>query len=829
MPYRCQASGFRPYAVEGRSMVAVTHLALLGVKIQDSAFWGNTKDEKQPFYTAAFACVYFGNSTAIQKYNIIDIIWNKDIGTMMEYNAKLLTKLALIFFGLLFLVCVWLGRRVRIKEMPEGDKITLEDVQILLEALDLYVVDKAGARGDEASVVEGTSEEAKNLTYAEYMDIYRQVDGETLGLPDYGERYEPEYEMLRADWYEAYRIMLAHLDTESSVWETTVFLLRTEPDKKTAYTENSTNQTPYNYCSQEFAHNTLREMRVYVKGSELLTVIEVLSGEHELHNVWVMESTDGMLQCFYHQVVFQTEAEHPVERERIADLTFRDGRAVETQEKTEKIHGKLLWVSEEELEIEGQGVYPIAEGMEVYKLYADLETLSDRDLKIGYEDTDYVIDKGQICACLVSQAEKADRIRVLLKNSAKNSNYFDMVELSVDGETIRIETDDLEVGERRTYHSSALTDKITVHAEGMNKQDNAYRGAIECYRHGNGIVLINELPLEEYLYAVVPSEMPASYPLESLKAQAVCARTYAYSYILRAGLPEMGAHVDDTTAYQVYHNSSENAASTTAVKETDGILLTYKGQPAQNYYYSTSCGVGTDTAVWKAGSPEDTPYIRSVRMNQDAYMDKKDTVSFGNDEDAFRDFITSVDETDLEKDEPWYRWEYNVEKADAEEMLSRIQSRYESSPESVLTRTEGGYYVSQPIEKLGRIHGMEIVKRGAGGVADELLIEAQTGTYKILAEYNIRSVLCDKKSEVIRQDGSVVIPTSLLPSGFFIIECSKSGENMVGYTLVGGGYGHGVGMSQNGARALGTKGASFQDILQFYFKGCQVEKIEGNG
>ena len=52
---------------------------------------------------------------------------------------------------------------------------------------------------------------------------------------------------------------------------------------------------------------------------------------------------------------------------------------------------------------------------------------------------------------------------------------------------------------------------------------------------------------------------------------------------------------------------------------------------------------------------------------------------------------------------------------------------------------------------------------------------------------------------------------------------------MVGYTLVGGGYGHGVGMSQNGARALGTKGASFQDILQFYFKGCQVEKIEGNG
>ena len=49
--------------------------------------------------------------------------------------------------------------------------------------------------------------------------------------------------------------------------------------------------------------------------------------------------------------------------------------------------------------------------------------------------------------------------------------------------------------------------------------------------------MVNELPLEEYLYSVVPSEMPASYPLEALKAQAICARTYAYGHMLRAGYP----------------------------------------------------------------------------------------------------------------------------------------------------------------------------------------------------------------------------------------------------------------------------------------------------
>ncbi len=105
--------------------------------------------------------------------------------------------------------------------------------------------------------------------------------------------------------------------------------------------------------------------------------------------------------------------------------------------------------------------------------------------------------------------------------------------------------------------------------------------------------MVNELLLEEYLYAVVPSEMPASYPLEALKAQAVCARTYAYARILHAGLPEYGAHVDDSTSYQVYNNILENAQTTKAVRETKGELLYYGEELADTYYYSTSCGYGT--------------------------------------------------------------------------------------------------------------------------------------------------------------------------------------------------------------------------------------------
>lgn len=748
----------------------------------------------------------------------------------MKYDARMLAKLALIFFGILFLVCIWLGRKERNREPLEGEKITADDAVILLQALDMDCSFIRERRDEEPDPEE---EEPAYLTYGQYIQIREAVRGDAMGLPDYAGRYEEEDAMLKEDWYAAYRLMLAHLDVESSIWETTVFLLKVDADTGKAYTENGGLQSPYLYRSREFEKNILRQMKVYVKGSELLTVTEVLPGEYELKNVWVMESADGVLECFYHQIDFLTEADRQVERECVADLTFRDGKPDIIREKNDKVHGKLLRMTQEELEIEGNGVYRIAEGMEVYKLYGSLETKTRADLRIGYADTDFVVEKGQICAALISEEEAADRIRVLLKNTAKNSNYHDAVELEVDGERLKIQAEDLEIGERRTFRCAALTDKVHVYAEKSGKEDNAYRGVIECYRTEEGMVVVNELPLEEYLYAVVPSEMPASYPLEALKSQAVCARTYAYRYILHAGLPEVGAHVDDTTGYQVYHNISENAAATTAVKETGGMLLAYQGEPAQNYYYSTSCGVGTDAGIWKADSSQEPPYLQAVKLSwtayeaagsQEAAPDPADAEMLRDEETFFR-FITSAEGEDLEKEEPWYRWNYTVDGLDPEAMHSRIRARYAASPASVLTKAEGDYYVSEPIEKLGKITDLSIVKRGAGGVVEELLIETDTGTYKILSEYNIRSVLCDGVSEVARQDGTTVVPGTLLPSGFFVLETGKKAEDVIGYTLTGGGYGHGVGMSQNGARALGEEGVPYQGILEFFFPGCELSSI----
>lgn len=110
--------------------------------------------------------------------------------------------------------------------------------------------------------------------------------------------------------------------------------------------------------------------------------------------------------------------------------------------------------------------------------------------------------------------------------------------------------------------------------------------------------MVNELPLENYLCKVVPSEMPASYQKEALKAQAICARSYAYRQIMDYAYPEYQAHVNDSTDYQVYNNSASQQAATEAVQETAGKVLKYNGNIITAYYYSTSCGKTTTMAAW---------------------------------------------------------------------------------------------------------------------------------------------------------------------------------------------------------------------------------------
>lgn len=760
----------------------------------------------------------------------------------MQMDRKLqnLAKVFCIIAGLFFLLWVSIRQKEPEKKAaPEGEYISREDVAILLEAIGQKPEWEAAPMKAPEEIGEEELKAANDtfFTYAQYRELYERIGGAEKEIPDYSEKYEPEYAMLKEDWYQVYHLMLAYFDTDSAIWKTTIFILKVDPQEKKLYTQNS----EYTYVSSSFAASEFSKEEVYVRGNELLTSIQVLDEKTILENVWVLEVTGeegggtgesgkngeygSLLECFYHQIHFTIKTEEAATREQIVNLTFAGKELIQVEEKREKIRGKLLSVSEDKIEIEGYGVYETEENLEIYKLYGTLESQKPSDLMIGYDYTDFVLWDQKVSACLVSREGELDQIRVMLKNAKDNTYFYEEAIVEADGQQTTVRADEMQEGERLSFQNEALTDKVKMVADGMEKEDDFYRGKLEFYRMEEGMVIINELPLEEYLYAVVPSEMPASYPLEALKAQAVCARTYACRFIRHAGLAKFGAHLDNTTSYQVYHNIAENAATTTAVKETAGMMLYYRGELADNYYYSTSCGYGTDTTIWKSESEEPIPYMRASKLAPSENLQGAKDAGEMMDEETFCAFILTVDEADFEKEEPWYRWKYEAKQIDTEAMTERLKERYQVNAALILTRQgqgEDAYYVSEPISDIGTLQDIVVSKRGAGGIAEEMIITGSKAQIKVISEYNIRRILCDGETRVVRQDSSSVVAGTLLPSAFFVIEPGKSGEDVVGYTLTGGGYGHGVGMSQNGAKEMGSLGYSYQEILENFFTDCEV-------
>lgn len=595
----------------------------------------------------------------------------------------------------------------------------------------------------------------------------------------------------------------------------------------------------------------------------------------QLKNVWIMEvEPEGLLvfedgrkkQYPYHTgpdgIGFQVSSKA---REQIADITLTDGAVTQVHIKTEKVNGKILAADSSGVEVEGIGRIPLAADYKGYYLYDNMEMCQVSDVLIGYDFTDLVVENGSICGILLAKEEAMEYIRVLLKSSGYGGILHESVTFSCDtdyvirygaydnpmeemhsaGEVCTIDLNgEYFQADRIFIEPAVLTGKILMESVSRSQGIPAYRGRMELIRTEDGIAVVNEVLLEEYLYSVVPSEMPSSYPEEALKAQAICARTYAYGHMLRAGYPQYGAHVDDSTSYQVYNNILEQESTTTAVRETYGqLLMTANGELAGTYYYSTSCGVGSDANVWKTDAAKALTYLKARAVNrkvmEQTLAEAEETQSTGEnqsldldllgqamtDEETFEQFITTKSTDDYEVTEGWYRWSYEVEELNRERMLEMLQKRYEANEKHVLTLQKDGEYESLPVTELGMVTDLFIAKRGAGGIAEELVIETENAVYKVVTEHNIRYVLNEGNAKVVRQDGSRIDSPNLLPSGFFMISPDKEKEEVVGYTLIGGGFGHGVGMSQNGAKGMAKDGLGAEEILTFFYDGCILKNV----
>lgn len=357
----------------------------------------------------------------------------------------------------------------------------------------------------------------------------------------------------------------------------------------------------------------------------------------------------------------------------------------------------------------------------------------------------------------------------------------------------------------------------------------SYRGFLEItLTESHKLQIINTVTVEDYLYGVVPSEMPVSSPLEALKAQAVASRTYVVRAIIEARSAGRSYHVDDSVFAQVYNNRQEDSRAKEAVDQTSGIvMLDSSGLLVRSYFHSTSSGfTAAAHEVWGGSTRSSFPGTPISYLLSRSVLTSDLVVDWSDEEQAFA-FLRDKTIDSYEKQSPWFRWQVKFTRKQLEQIINaNLADRYRAQPEFVLTQNSSGEFVSAPIPEdgIGELLDIKVSARGSGGNALSVDIVSTNGTFRVSKELNIRSLLCPtnrytgSEDIVIHRMHDQILNYSLLPSANIAFEINRNNNEIAEVIVYGGGIGHGVGMSQWGARGMAEAGYSYEDILQAFYQ-----------
>lgn len=554
-----------------------------------------------------------------------------------------------------------------------------------------------------------------------------------------------------------------------------------------------------------------------------------------LYNVWLVEGKEDKVEVLYdgeaHSFPLAAALGTRL-KDCIVDITVEKGIATGLTVKQDTIEAKVLRIGEDYIELEGYGILPLEKESRVYRMYDGVEEVSWQEVSVGYTTSAFVLSGGSVCAALVQKPVKVTNIRVLIQTSSYGGYYHDSLECGSDTAFYVSDgagnTSWMEAGEKVTLTPELVEEYGGRMYLGTEKEEGklalynvrravgvpSYRGTLEVALQDGKMLVVNELSLEEYLYGVLPSEMPESFGMEALKAQAVCARSYACNQLLANRYLAFGAHVDDSMNCQVYQNYGETESAVEAVKATFGRVLAQESSCISAYYFSCSYGYTSDSAdIW--GDSAGTQLAGVVQAEEGT---KKNLRNQG----EFEAFLDSNLEW-YDKESVWFRWNTVVGSELNESILTRLKERQEAVPDMILIKVaedgESMRFEEGKAERFGTLQDIIIAERGSSGVITKLVLVGSEATYLVQKEYNIRYVLAPF-NVVYLQDGSTSSNMSLLPSAYFTVEKEQNY-----FVIRGGGYGHGTGMSQYGAKYLAAKGLEFEEILMHYYKNTEIEYL----
>ncbi len=354
--------------------------------------------------------------------------------------------------------------------------------------------------------------------------------------------------------------------------------------------------------------------------------------------------------------------------------------------------------------------------------------------------------------------------------------------------------------------------------------DVLYDGTIELIANKtqkNKFAIVNVVSLENYLKSVVPNEMPVRFGLEALKAQSVAAR----NYVLK---PREKFYkefdVCDSTASQVYYGmSSRKPLSNQAVDETKGIVALYKDELILALYCSTIGGYSESYKnAFSINKPKikfpsfDIPYLKAKPDNEN--IQKLETEGL-----ATWFYTNKIDSYDV--DSPYYRWETTWTRNELEDILKK----------RILQNINSGF-INPKVEKnfdFGKLKDIKVFERGESGKIISMNIVFDNITFNVKKELIIRKLFI-KNNKMLKSANCVFqfiynkenLIENNIKNTFYQFEKDEFGSNLPLYfdevKAIGGGFGHGVGLSQFGAANMAKNGYNFEQILKHYYSNINL-------
>lgn len=341
---------------------------------------------------------------------------------------------------------------------------------------------------------------------------------------------------------------------------------------------------------------------------------------------------------------------------------------------------------------------------------------------------------------------------------------------------------------RRHLEISAKKNLIQVSRGKDNKNPRLYAGRLQLQPNAySTYTLVNQVPLETYLRGVVPHEIGAGAPYAAVVAQSILARTYALRNLRRFAADNYQLCAD--VHCQVYKGlTSTDPTSDKAIATTKGLVLTYNNELADALYSSTTGGVTAPFSdVWNGSA---RPYLKAIIDSPNAVwnLSQKSLA----DEQNFRQFI-NMKQGFNETEQNTFRWR----RTRTIEQIAEFLKQYLKNR-------------NRPLANFTTIKQIQVVERSSAGRILKLVVQTDIGNIEINKN--------DARS-------AFEPPLSTL---YYLEPIYDANKTLKGYAFVGGGFGHGVGLSQYGSHNLAKLGWSGEQILNFYYPGTQIQPLSSS-